>query len=174
MIGFDKDAGNTEYETDTERWLSQLACQILRLPDEEQGTGKATQQGEEKEIGELPVCSLDNGGVAKLDENAEDEGSQEYTQYGEHGEGDPKRLCPGQKLDLFGDAECMIFIGKVVCSTFLAVACIYEMWSKTEYYYCNMSILKLFITINVNLYQDFIYLSLMSYPNWNSKLCPIS
>lgn len=72
-VGFDQNTGDAKHKTDAERGLPQPAGPILRLPNEEEGTGEATQEGEEQEIGELAVCRLNDGRVAEFDEDAQHE-----------------------------------------------------------------------------------------------------
>lgn len=80
-IGFHQDAGDAEDKADAKSWLPQTASPVLWLSNEEQWAREAAEQGEEEEVGQLPVCGLDDGSVAKFGEDSQDKRSQENSQH---------------------------------------------------------------------------------------------
>lgn len=126
-IGFHQDARDAEHEADAKGRLAQATGPVLGLSDEEQGAGEAAEQGEEEEVGEFPVCGLDDGRVAELDEDTQHKGCEENAQHSKERECDPKGLGPGQKLDLLGDAGSVVLIGPEVIRALITGTCICKM-----------------------------------------------
>ena len=126
-IGFHQDARDAEHEADAKGWLAQATGPVLGLSNEEQGAGEAAEQGEEEEVGEFPVCGLDDGCVAELDEDTQHKGCEENAQHSKQHECNPKGLSPGQKLDLLGDAGGVVLIGPEVIRALITGTCICKM-----------------------------------------------
>lgn len=123
-VGFHQDAGNAEDKADAESWLPQTASPVLGLTNEEQRAGEAAEQGEEEEVGQFPVCGLDDGCVTKFGEDSQDKRSQENSQHSKESQSDPKGLGPGQKLYLLGDAGRVVLIGPVILRALVTGTCI--------------------------------------------------
>ena len=107
-VSFHQDAGDAENKTYSEGGLTQAARPVPRLPDENQRAGEAADEREQEHVGQLPVCGLNYRGVAKPDEDSHHEGCKENAQDGAYGQRYPKRLRPGQELDLLQEAERVV------------------------------------------------------------------
>ena len=110
-VGLDQDAGDAEDEADPEGRLAQAARPVLRFANEHEGAGEAADEGEEEEVGKLPVGGLHDGSVAESDKHPQDEGRQQHSQHCEYCQGYAEGLRPREELDLFQKAECVVPVG---------------------------------------------------------------
>ncbi|TNN79421.1 hypothetical protein EYF80_010235 [Liparis tanakae] len=96
-VGFHEDARDAEDEADPEGRLPYAARPVLRLADEDEGAGEATDEREQEDVGQLSVRGLHYRGVAESDEDSHDEGGQEHTQHRADSQRYPERnsLKPG-------------------------------------------------------------------------------
>lgn len=83
----------------------------MRLSDEDERAGEATDKWEEEQVGQFSVCGLHYWGVAKSDKHSHYKSCQDNTHHCTYGQSYPEGFCPGKKLNFLQEAQRVVPTG---------------------------------------------------------------